>query len=156
MTLLEATEGAGAILACFPHGHGTDEYIGKLVLMLMDFPKAVAKACCHPTSGIVRECKFMPTPADIAHWCEHRVVDLQRQLERQRREDAQFSERAAFEHRERERGTRLTYDQLIEKYGDWRKPVEQGAKHLREAAKAVLVAQIGEDAFNQIPDARKE
>ena len=159
MSLSEAIEAAGAIVDCYPNGGASASrgYIGALAAILATYPKQVALNCADRARGVTRECKFLPTVADIVVWCERETAPFYRQAESLDRRAAQFADRAEFEKQQTlERKKRLNLDELKEKYGDWhdswRSPGTKAAE-LYEKARADLIAQIGEDRFNTLPDA---
>jgi hypothetical protein len=160
MALSEAIEAASRIVEAYPNG-GKDagkSYLGALAAILGAYPKQVATECSDPATGIVCECRFLPTVADIVAWCEARTKPLQRQVSRDSRLKEQFELREEFEREQTaQRPARLTLDELKEKYGDWydnwRVPGTKAAQ-LCERARADLIGQIGQAAFNALPDAQ--
>lgn len=159
MSLSEAIEAAGAIVDCYPNGGASASrgYIGALAAVLATYPKQVAKRCSDRVQGVSRECKFLPTIADIVAWCERETEPLRRQVDYEKRIATQLSEREEFLKLETQvRPARLTMEELKEKYGDWkdnwRSPGTR-ARELYEQARADLIAQIGEAAFNALPEA---
>lgn len=159
MTLSEAIEAVEVLLGGYANGGSTADqmYIGRLAGMLATYPKAVAQACCHPTRGLARECKFLPTVADIAHWCDGYCLVLESRLQQNVQRQEQIAEREEFDHTLRRRQRRLSLAELKEKYGDWRegwKPPGTQARQLEEAARNELIALVGEEAFNQIQERR--
>lgn len=159
MTLSEGIDAANAIIGRYPNGGAAAgaSYIGAIAAMLGSYPRQVAMRCADKINGVVRECKFLPTVADIVGWCEREVVPLYKHAEREVRVAAQLTDRTAYEKTETvERLTRLSLEQLKEKYGDWndvwRHPGTK-ERELREKSRADLIGQIGEDAFDKLPDA---
>lgn len=158
MTLSEAIEAATRIIDGYPNG-GRDAgkgYIGALAAMLASYPRQVATACSDRVNGVIRDCKFLPTPADIVSWCEHRTDSLRQQDDRQWRLAKQFEEREAYLRRETiERPRRLSIAELKQKYGDWQRGwlSPEDCTQVREAARRKLIAQIGKEAFDAIPEA---
>ncbi len=157
MTLSEAIEAATRIVDGYPNG-GRDAgrgYIGALAAMLASYPRQVAIACSDRVNGVIRDCRFLPTPADIVAWCEHGTDSLRKQDDRERRIAEQMEEREAYLRQERlERPRRLTIEELKEKYGDWQcgwgSPEDK--TKLRETTRRELIAQIGQQAFDALPD----
>lgn len=95
MSLSEAIEAAGAIVDCYPNG-GTSAsrgYIGALAATLASYPRQVALRCADHHMGIVRECKFLPTVADIVAWCERETAPLWNSADREKRIERQIAER---------------------------------------------------------------
>jgi hypothetical protein len=66
------------LLATYPtqKANDPDTYTQQLVLALSGKPKAVLHDICHPVIGVVAECRFLPTMAEIAAWCRRRNVEL--------------------------------------------------------------------------------
>lgn len=159
MMLSEAIEAATTILDCYPNGgaQAGDSYIGALAATLAEYPKSVAQRCADRKTGIARECKFLPTVADIVAWCERETEPLRRQHSADLRLKQQFRIRDEFENEQGAgRQRRLTIDELKEKYGDWRddwRSPGTKARELCEQARQRLVSEIGEDAFNALPEA---
>lgn len=87
MTLSEAIEAATTIIGRYPNGgrDAGDSYIGGLAAMLGSYPRQVALRCADPVNGIVRACKFLPTPADIVSWCDRKAEPLFAQVDRESR-----------------------------------------------------------------------
>jgi hypothetical protein len=54
----------------------TREYVVALAGALVLHPREIAAACVHPVIGVVRECMFKPTIADIARWCGREETPL--------------------------------------------------------------------------------
>lgn len=122
MTVSESIEAATRIVEAYPNGgRGAGEgYLGALAAMLGSYPRSVALRCADRVNGIVRACKFLPTPADIVAWCEKATEPLRDRCEHEIRVSRQLSERAANERLETDdRPCRLTIDELKAKYGDW-------------------------------------
>lgn len=157
MTLPEALEAAGAIVDCYPNG-GRDAgrgYLGALATMLADYPKQVARRCADRVNGVVRECRFLPTPADIVAWCERETEALRGWRAREMRVVGQLKDRAAFEQEQAaERRTHLSVAELKAKYGDWRRgwSLEEDRQEQRRLAREMLIAEIGREAFGALPD----
>ena len=81
MTISEAIEAANKIIRAFPNGgNGAGQgYIGALAATLGSYPKSVALRCADPVRGVTRDCRFLPTVADIVGWCERETAPLYRQ-----------------------------------------------------------------------------
>jgi hypothetical protein len=141
----EAIEAATRIVSYYP-GNMTaksgDGYVGALSAMLSSYPKQVAQHCADPVRGIVRECKFPPSVADIVAWCEHKTEPLRIQVDRERRVAQQIEERERFEDLERNvRPERMTIAELKERYGDWSpptRPEKEGIFNVRQISKAEI------------------
>ena len=151
MTFSEAMEAAGRIVDAFPNGgrDATKSYIGALAEILSSYPRQVALACSS-IRGVVRQCHFLPTVADLVAWCEDETEPLRRQHDREVRVAELSNER---EKEAIERPRRLTIEELKQKYGDWH--TGESAESSRETARRKLIAQIGQDAFDALPDARE-
>lgn len=67
---------------------GLDAYLDALENALLDHPREVAIGCMDPLHGVVRQCKFVPTVADIHAWCERMSVDMRDVV---RRDDARIA-----------------------------------------------------------------
>jgi hypothetical protein len=92
-----------------------DSYIGALADVLISYPANIARQ----SAGIVRQCKFLPSVAELVDWCEKKAKPLYQHYEQERRVEQQLRERKEFEDRQAERHKRLTVQELKEKYGDW-------------------------------------
>lgn len=92
LTLSDAIEAAGRIVGCYPNGgQGAGKsYIGALAATLCSYPKSVSLRCADPLKGVVIECKFLPTVADIVAFCERAGEPLYREAEREYRLKEQF------------------------------------------------------------------
>ena len=95
MSLSEAIEAAGKIIRCYPNGgaNAGDGYIGALAATFAGYPKQVARECANTPRGVVAECKFLPTVADVVSWCERHSKSLYGEFDRQRRTEEQISQR---------------------------------------------------------------
>lgn len=156
MTLSESIEAATSIVDRYPNGGKSagKSYLGALAATLASYPKQVATKCAD-LKGISADCQFLPTVADIIAWCERNTEPLRQQRSAELRRADQLEARARFEQEQiAERSKHLTINELKEKYGDWgdgwRRPGLL-AQERYDAARAALVGQIGEDAFNALP-----
>ena len=52
------------------------EYVTALAGTICQYPRQIAEACVHPITGVVRECVFKPTVADIERWCTNEAHPL--------------------------------------------------------------------------------
>ena len=95
MSLSEAIEAAGKIIRCYPNGgaNAGDGYIGALAATFAAYPKQVARECANTPRGIVAECKFLPTVADVVSFCERHSKSLYDHFDRQRRTEEQIAQR---------------------------------------------------------------
>ena len=161
MTFTEALAAATGMVERYPQ-YARDagkSYLGALAEILGKYPRQIALRCAL-IDGITAQCKFLPTVADIVAWCERGCKPLYDQFERETRARQQYEESEREKKLEQERKIedrpRLTVEQLKEKYGDWHdnwRPLGLRVKERRETARAWLIAQIGEEAFNNLPDA---
>jgi hypothetical protein len=128
MSLSEAIEAATRIVVCYPNGgrEAGKSYLGALAHTLASYPRQVALRCAERGSGVVSECKFLPTVADLIAWCERAVAPLHGDFDRGKRLEEQFKIRAEYERDQAERLNRLSVDELKEKYGDWTKDLRGG------------------------------
>jgi len=100
----------------------------------------------HPTKGVMRETRFLPTVADLVAWCERETAFLRRIVDRDDREMALQREREAqrqeHEAQAAERAQRPLLEELKAKYGpNW------GLTTVDDAAargKAAHLAQVSE------------
>ena len=158
MTLSEALEAVTSIVGCYPNGgaNAGDSYLGALAHMLMDYPRQVALHCADGRNGIVRTCKFLPTPSDLVNWCEKETAMLYQRAENEERAVQQIESRIEFEREQGEgRRHRLTYDELKEKYGDWQDNWRDAGLQRRElaaAARAKLIGHVGKEVFDALPN----
>jgi hypothetical protein len=161
LTQAEALRAVGELLAAFPNGSPANAkgYIGALAAVLGDYPKSVALRCADIRRGVARETRFLPTVADIVAFCERETAELRGIVDREdhhatlaraQQERAEAEDRAAAV-----RKARPTYADLKAKYGpDWgitnpdRKPVQSP-----QDARNALIADIGQAAFDAIPNA---
>ena len=156
LTLSEAIDAATTIIGHYPHSQNVgDSYIGALAANLGRFPKSIALQCTDAAEGVAKECKFLPTVADVVTWCDKRTGPLRVQVDRAERVVKQLADRAEFEHEQTTvRARHMTVLELKERYGDWHArwhPLGQRARELADAGRAALVEQIGEDAFDALP-----
>lgn len=158
MTLSEAIEAAGGIVRSYPNGGGQagDRYIGALAAMLQSYPRQVVTKCADPVHGIVRECKFLPTPADVVAWCEPQAEKLRIQVTRALRVNNQLRRRSEFA-KEQDRSQRLSYAELKAKHGasDGTWGIDRAErKTYRWPSKSDLEAICGKEAWDKLPNAQ--
>ncbi len=151
MTLSESIEGAARIVDAYPSG-GRDAgkgYLGALAATLATYPRCVSEACCDPRRGIVQDSKFMPAIAEVVQWCEKKVKPLYDQERSASRVAQQLAARD-----EVDRSGRLTYAELLAKYGDgqggW--GIDVVRKRWQPPSAAELEAMVGPDAWRKIKD----
>lgn len=157
LTLTEAIECVIRIVACYPNGgHGAGKsYIGALAANLARYPASVARKCADQQHGIVAECRFLPTVADVIAWCEREQEPLFRQAHAAETIAAQRAYRAEAEAEDVARKGRLSYTELKQRYGDWHhgwEPMGETARRLEHAARTALATQIGQEAYDSLPD----
>lgn len=101
MTMPEAIEAVGRMIAAYPNGGGNagKSYIGTIAAMLTQYPKSIAVQCANPLSGVARETRFLPTVADVVAWCEPRADAVRQRVDRELRIARQLEERDAMEQR---------------------------------------------------------
>lgn len=159
------------LISCYPNGgsQAGDGYIGALAAILVTYPRVVAQLSADPLRGVPRECKFLPTPADVIAWCERETAALRRPVDA---EDRYSKHRAEAQQRRQDeellveqRKQRPTLDELRAKHGpNWgitqpdRRPVIpwdqqapswdqiQISDELRAQIAPALIARIAEDA----------
>lgn len=95
MSLSEAIEAAGRIVGCYPNGgaNAGGGYVGALAETLRGYPRGTAVRCADKARGIMRECKFLPTVADVVAWCERESWPLYEAGARERRIEQQMADR---------------------------------------------------------------
>lgn len=159
MTMPEGIEAAVRIVDAYPNG-GRDAgkgYLGALAAVVVSYPRQTATACADRVNGITRDCKFLPTVADLVAWCERKTEPLARAVEREGRVAAQLRERETNAAHDATR--RLTYDELKAKYGDGQGGWGLGAER-RNAWKPPSVdelrAAVGDEAWDNLPAADKD
>jgi hypothetical protein len=78
LSVSEALNLVGIMLKSYPATNQADtrEYVVALAGALVLHPREIAAACVHPVAGVVRECMFKPTIADIARWCGREETPL--------------------------------------------------------------------------------
>lgn len=111
----EAVDLVGTMLATYPRSDVSDSYIGAMAAVLCDYPRQIAMSCCNPLKGVVRECKFVPTIADVVAWCEPKKQELHSDYSQSNRWEKAIAtagvrraqERAEREERERRLGPKL-------------------------------------------------
>ncbi len=121
--LSEAIGIVGKMLRGYANG-GRDAsagYIGALAEVLAQYPRCVASQAGDLVRGVPRDCKFLPTPADVIAWCERETeplrgivhkYDEQQGIIAEMRKRREEGEKAAAA-----RKTRPTLEDLKAKYG---------------------------------------
>jgi hypothetical protein len=94
----------------------TREYVEGLAGEVLLHPREIAIACCDSTRGVVRECMFKPTIADLARWCEREASRL---LAAYQSADAEATTANALANAPRvvDRSNRPSIYELRERYG---------------------------------------
>jgi hypothetical protein len=117
-------------------------YIGGLASVLVNYPAVIARKSHDPFYGVPRECKFLPTPADVIAWCERETAALRRPVELADREaEARARLKTLADEQETlaaQRKLRPTLKQIHDKYGstwglsvppprkrEWRGPTDE-------------------------------
>jgi hypothetical protein len=85
---------------------GTDAYLDAIEKALLEEPREVAIDCMDPVHGIVRQCTFIPTVAEIHAWCERMSASM-RDIVRREDERIAVAQKAA-EDAKQEAGEDLT------------------------------------------------
>ncbi len=60
---------------------------------LVGMPAGIVAAMAHPGEGITRECKFLPSIAEMVQWCEARIAKLKAAKARAERRMTVWQER---------------------------------------------------------------
>lgn len=161
LLLSEALEVVGVMLRGYANG-GRDagaSYQGALAETLMHYPRCIAAYAGDVKRGVPSTTGFLPTPAAIIAWAEKETDELraivvrddhyagiQRDMQQAAKDEATLT--AA-------RAKRPTYDDLKEKYGPtWgiTDPTQKKPVQTRRQAQDALIAAIGQDAFDALPD----
>lgn len=164
MLLSEALQVTERLLQLWPNGgkDAGDGYIGGVAAVLCDYPRMVSTRCADPRNGVARECKFLPTIAELVAWCDKETerirwpIDLEDRISRDRAAFKASIERAQQE--EARRKARPTLDELRAKYGPnwglggWKKDRGPSVEQTRQE----IIAQIGQAAFDAIPNQGEE
>lgn len=124
-------------------------YVAGVVAVLSRYPVDVIEAVTDPATGLPSILQWLPSLAEVRASCDARIRPLIEAEARERRVQAQLADRHV------DRSNRLTVDQLREKYGDWDHK-GRNAVAARAEARARLIAQIGQAAFDALPDARPQ
>ena len=81
ITREEALSLIGSMLNCYPNGgQQPREYVLSLAAVLSSFPLEIARAAANIRIGLVSECKFLPTAADLIEWCKARLDSRQARM----------------------------------------------------------------------------
>lgn len=136
-------------------GQADRAYIGAMAQILMEYPKAVAMACANPIHGVVRECKFMPTPSDMIGFCEKRTRPICEQVDREVRVKRQIEDVEAWRNQKvsgslkaKGRAWLDRSDPVARKLSGIKTQAELAAE-----ARARLEREFGLDLVDAVPDA---
>jgi hypothetical protein len=139
---------ANRLLGCYRRGDANDPemYVAAIVAVLCRYPIEIIRKATDPVTGISSTEKFaafMPNSGELKIYCD----GLMRPIIEERARHHLLQQLAD---RREDRSQRLSFDELKEKYGDW-----STARQARDrpSARAALIAQIGKDAFDALPDA---
>jgi hypothetical protein len=107
----------GTMLKRYPAASALDtrEYVEALAEALLQQPLEIAEACCE-VGGVMAECMFKPTVADVKRWCLRAASPLFEAYNRANRE-AITANALANAPRIVDRSNRPTIDELRAKYG---------------------------------------
>ena len=161
MNLSDALEVVSRMIQRYPNGgaNAGDGYLGGLAAVLASYPRSVAMRADDPLKGVPRETRFLPTPADVIAWCERETEELRRIVRPVEHSEEIRRQAAVREEEERQlqdaRAKRPTYEELRAKYGpNWGiSNPDKPAPPTREECRQKLIGQIGQEAFDAIPDA---
>lgn len=159
LTMPEALDLVGKLIErAYPNYKVSDGYIGNTAALMLDYPKSIALACLHTTRGIVRTCKYPPTPAEIVKWCEADLGHLQRAFEYDLRSAEQLRERERIEREnaaESPEHRAAVIERIRAQMAAAGMPFEADRKHAHgetpETVKAKL--QLSDADWNALPDA---
>jgi hypothetical protein len=156
----EGMDAVQRLLSCYPHSvrsEATGGYLGALAAVLCDYPKSIALNCCDPRKGVARETKFLPTVNDIVVFCEREIKSMRNIVDRDDREKSILAgmqaRREAFESGEPAEERKAFIAKRREELGaNWGINTGKPRPPTREEAREVLIAQIGQEAFDALPD----
>lgn len=98
MTISEAVECVGKMISGYSNGKAEKAYIGTMAALFCQYPRQVSTQCADPIKGVARECKFIPTVADVVAWCEPRMTTMRTVVDYDARSEAQMREREKIAH----------------------------------------------------------
>ncbi len=157
LTYPEAIEVVGKLVSRFPNGTPANAqgYIGGLAEILLAYPRSIGLRCHDPLKGVARDTKFLPSPADLIGWLERETEMLRRPVEISDRFEnlAQAQRERAAKEPVRER--RPSLEELRAKHGpNWGIVDREGKPPplTKEEARLELISQIGQAAFDALPD----
>lgn len=145
---------AKTMLGCFRTGDANDPevYVTAVIAVLCRYELSIVEAVTSPTDGLPARLNWLPTVAEIRKACEEVHAQNSRLDEQHTRLIEQFRERDEYEREQRQRPRRLSVAELKAKYGDWDQRAADKLQ-VQSEARAKLIAQVGEEAFDSIPDA---
>ena len=151
MTVSESVEAATRIVDCYPNGGkgAGKSYLGALAATLANYPRSVSLICADPLRGVVTTSEFLPSVAELVKWLERATIPLWNKAKSETRTAEQVAGREVPPRRH------LTVEELKEKYGDWHdgwQPLGAKAQEAYDKARQRIVAEIGDDAFDALPD----
>lgn len=141
---------AKLLLGCYRAGDASDPevYVSAVMAVLGSYSQAVIAAVVDPRNGLPSKLKWLPSVAEIKDECEYHA---EKEAAAERWEEARNAARLPPPAPK----PRPSLDELRAKYGpNW------GLKTMRreptrEEARQALIAQIGQAAFDAIPDAKE-
>ena len=156
--LAEAMKLATMIVGTYPNADKVgDTYLGAIAAILQQYPASVARQAADLKNGVMRYCKFLPTVADLVSYCEGFTEPLRKQVDYDARTKRQLADRDIFVQSQTvDRQKHLSLEELKQKYGDWQddwRPLGELQARLRQEAKAKLIAEFGQEAFDAVPNA---
>lgn len=131
------------LLGSYPYGDKpADSYVGALAAILRTYPRFIVT----DIGKLARECKFLPTIADVVAWCERESNLSRKPLEQEDREEATLRARAEDDAWQKARLERPTLDELKAQFGpNWGiKGSEQD--RIEDERKKAAAAKITEEA----------
>lgn len=121
--LSEAIDVVSSMLRGYANGgaNASGSYIGALGEVLSHYPRMIALRAGDLLTGVPRDTKFLPTPADVISWCERELEEWRTIVARDDREKALLAE--AKQRAEKEAGLadarkiRPTLQQMQDQHG---------------------------------------
>lgn len=158
VTLSEAIEIAAKIAGSYATSRSiSDTYLGAIASVLCSYPASIARRAHLCPGGVPAEYVTLPSPAQVIRWCEENVQPLRRRVARDERVARQLAEREDVKV-QTTRGFEITRAWLDRSDPDAARLSGQQSRvkldmRLRAEARAMLIAQIGQEAFDAIPNA---
>ena len=144
------------MLGCFRTGDANDPeiYITAVIAVLCSYDADIVRRVTSPTIGLPSRLKWLPSVAEVREECDRLVAIADRAVEQQARRVQQLRDREEYQFQQQvERPRRLSIAELKEKYGDWHSRTKERV-HKSAEARAKLIAQIGQQAFDALPNAK--